>query len=383
MLCSRRARSPSNYHCHMAGRFPLPTLLSHALVAFTIEFDNESEHQLPHRTTNFGSTAGAFHAPWLVSLVMWLNCMRFVDEAGITARELEERARTKTNLNGMERWGYVLVEPDPNDTRPKPPRSSWLIRPTRAGRKAQEVWRPLLAVIEDRWRKRFGEAEIDRVRTSLSAVVEQLDFELPDCLPILGYGLFTAEGVNRGAKPTARAQESTRKLSLASLLAKVLLAFAIEFESESEVSLAICANVLRLIGQEPVPLRELPRMAGVSKEGIAMALTFLSKRQYAIVESKSRVKILALTPKGQQARDKYLGLLRDIEQRWQTRFGRQAIGLVRDSLEPLAGTREGERSALFAGLTPYPDGWRASVPQPSTLPHFPMVLHRGGWPDGS
>jgi hypothetical protein len=27
--------------------------------------------------------------------------------------------------------------------------------------------------------------------------------------------------------------------------------------------------------------------------------------------------------------------------------------------------------------------WRASVPNPETLPHYPMVLHRGGYPDGS
>jgi len=47
----------------MDGRLPLPTLLSHALVAFTIEFDNESEHQLPHRTTNNRSTADSLHGP--------------------------------------------------------------------------------------------------------------------------------------------------------------------------------------------------------------------------------------------------------------------------------------------------------------------------------
>jgi hypothetical protein len=50
---------------------PLPSLLSHALVAFTIEFDNEFEHQVPHRTTNHGSTPDSRHAPWLVSMVMW------------------------------------------------------------------------------------------------------------------------------------------------------------------------------------------------------------------------------------------------------------------------------------------------------------------------
>jgi len=35
------------------------------------------------------------------------------------------------------------------------------------------------------------------------------------------------------------------------------------------------------------------------------------------------------------------------------------------------------------GLEPYPDGWRAEVRRPEALPHYPMVLHRVGYPDGS
>lgn len=45
---------------------------------------------------------GSRGGPWLVSLVMWSNCMRFVGDGGITVRELEDLARTKTNLNGMQ-----------------------------------------------------------------------------------------------------------------------------------------------------------------------------------------------------------------------------------------------------------------------------------------
>jgi hypothetical protein len=37
----------------------------------------------------------------------------------------------------------------------------------------------------------------------------------------------------------------------------VLLAFAIDFEGESEVSLAISANVLRLIGEEGVRVPDI------------------------------------------------------------------------------------------------------------------------------
>jgi hypothetical protein len=49
-------------------QLPLPALLSQVLVAFTIDFDNEFEHQVPHRTTNHGSATGS--VPWLVSRVI-------------------------------------------------------------------------------------------------------------------------------------------------------------------------------------------------------------------------------------------------------------------------------------------------------------------------
>ncbi|HEY2130298.1 MAG TPA: SAM-dependent methyltransferase [Streptosporangiaceae bacterium] len=55
---------------------PLSALLSQALVAFTIEFDNESEHQIQHRTTR-GPAAGS-RGPWLVSQAMWVNFIRFI-----------------------------------------------------------------------------------------------------------------------------------------------------------------------------------------------------------------------------------------------------------------------------------------------------------------
>ena len=49
---------------------------------------------------------------------------------------------------------------------------------------------------------------------------------------------------------------------------------------------------------------------------------------------------------------------------------------------------------ISAGLVPHPDGWRASPPYArltqamiadpaGALPHYPMVSHRGGYPDGS
>jgi hypothetical protein len=92
----------------------------------------------------------------------------------------------------------------------------------------------------------------------------------------------------------------------------VLLAFAIEFEKQSEVSLAICANVLRLADDDGVAVRDLPRLSGVSKEAIAMAVSFLGKRGYA----KLRERRLVLNATGRDAREMYHQLAERIEQRW-------------------------------------------------------------------
>jgi hypothetical protein len=72
-----------------AGTLPLAALLSQALVAFTIECDNEAEHLLPHHTTDHGPSQGApggpaSGMPWLTSLAMWGNCLRFLPDDGTT-----------------------------------------------------------------------------------------------------------------------------------------------------------------------------------------------------------------------------------------------------------------------------------------------------------
>src|SRR5215831_17545595 len=122
--------------------FPLSVLLSQALVAFTIEFDNEAEHQLPHRTANFGRTSDTRQTPWLVSMAMWFNCMQYVTDDGITVRDVMQATRTMTNWHGMVRWGYISVAP-PSKPRPKKPGADWIVRPTPGGRQAQQIWKPL------------------------------------------------------------------------------------------------------------------------------------------------------------------------------------------------------------------------------------------------
>ena len=129
----------------MSESLPLSALLSRALVAFTIELDNAWESRTPHRTTRFGGSRGAVYA---TSLAMWSNFMRAVPEDGVPVAELERRVRARLPLRGMRQWRYVTIAPDPDDERERVPRRDWRITPTRAGLRAQSVWRGLPEEIE-------------------------------------------------------------------------------------------------------------------------------------------------------------------------------------------------------------------------------------------
>jgi hypothetical protein len=362
----------------MAQTFPLSRLLSQALVAFTIEFDNEAEQRLPHYTAATGRSTRQPHATWLTSMVMYLNCMRWLPEDGLPVKELERLARTPTNLDGMRRWGFVTIAPDAADNRPKPPKRDLAVRPTIGGLVAQQVWRPLFDVIEERWRDRFGGVEVESLRGALRAIVKDLDRGLPDCMPILGYGM-----VCRGPKAKLGPQEDLEEsLPLPALLARVLLAFALEFERESQLSLAICANVVRVMDEPGVKVRDLPLNCGVSKEGVSMALGVLRKWKLADQAKEGAWQVVRLTGTGVLARRVYEDCLLRIETRWNERYG-ERMERLRAALEPIVRDGTADASPLFQGLEPYPDGWRAKARRPKLLPHFPMVLHRGGFPDGS
>ncbi len=240
--------------------------------------------------------------------------------------------------------------------------------------------------IEKRWEDRFGESVIRELRESLVELIGQFGVDLPDCLPILGYGLFSGRNPHEWPAPTGREGGELRNLPLSALLSKVLLAFAIHFERDSELSLAISANVSRALDEKGVAARELPRLTGVSKEAIKVAAGVLQKGRYIEVlpqASVPRSKLVRLTPKGVAAQEDYYRRLSEIEARWNEKFGRDALTRLRKALETVVREPQGERSRLFLGLEPHSDGWRASIPKPETLPHFPMVLHRGGFPDGS
>jgi hypothetical protein len=160
----------------------------------------------------------------------------------------------------------------------------------------------------------------------------------------------------------------------------------VEFERDSRLSLAISANLLRLARDKGVRVRDLSRVSGVSKEAVVLALRCVEECRFGVIEKESQsnnVEMFVLTPEGQRARDTYRQMVCSIEKRWKANCGREHVEKLRALLERMVGTSAAEPSPLFKGLTPYPDGWRASVCRLEQLPQYPMILHRGSFPDGS
>ena len=146
---------------------------------------------------------------------------------------------------------------------------------------------------------------------------------------------------------------------MSALLSRLLLAFAIEFERESDFSLALSANIVRVLDETGVRVRDLPLLTGVSKEAIGMAMGVLRKKRVAVVEAErsgSRTKVARLTPKGREAQDAYRQLLGIIEERWQARFGEETISTLREALGRLVGEPTAQLSPLFRGSSPTPAG---------------------------
>jgi DNA-binding MarR family transcriptional regulator len=376
----------------MSAQRSLATLLSQALVAFTIEFDNESERRSAHRTTVGRQAGERGQGAWLVSLVMWANFMRFVGEQGRPLRELAEQARM-TNLRGLVRWGYIVLEPDPADARPAPPRGDWLVRTTRRGARAQKVWRPLAGEIEGRWRERFGSRAIAALRGELEAIAGRNELELPHYLPVSGVAREDPERWRARSGPG----EAPGTLDLSALLSQVLLAFTIDFERESRLSLALSANALRVMGADGVRVRDLPALTGLSREANAIALGFLERNALGLVQADpfaARTKVAALTERGERAQAVSARLLGSVEADWRERFGAETIDRLRASLAGLIDARDGDRPVMADGLVPPPGGWRGRSPYlaqtramladpGAALAHYPAVSHRGGFPDGS
>lgn len=350
MAQKSRSKKPAANHSEVVESRPLSALLSQVLVAFTVELDNEFERRM--------GDAGYVGAR--LSWVIWASLIQFLPEAGASVRELAARAlaseeSVKFELGCLERWRFVTLLPaeDKGATSysvrtekrdgwgsGRGIRLDWIARLTVKGEKAREIWLPLFAEVEERWQSRFGEAAIRSLRDHLQSVVSTVDVELPQTVP--------GDWLGVGPIPPRIAQ-SAGSPPLLTLLSQVLLAFTIEFERESRTSLALCANVLRVLGDGPVKVSEIPRLTGGSPERTTIGWRL---KPFVSVEADptgGRGKVARLTAPGLKAQQTYRRLVVEIEERWHKQFGGALIRDLRGTLLGFFEHREG-RDLLAQGM---------------------------------
>ena len=338
----------------------LVAALSQAFIAFTIEADNEVESRMPHRTAadrDDSSKTG----PWLTSLTYWQNYLRHLPSEGLATRSLallggDDASSLASRLGELRRWGYVRVLPgEPGDR---------IVQPTRWGNLARDTWAPIELLVEDRWRERFGDS-VDRLKDALAA----LGPDGPLGFPILAWDRATT------LRMPTELPEITPGLS--TLLTRALLLVARDFDRSSILSLGMTANLIPVL-DAPRDLRELPGLTGLSKEAIAIGVGRLVRSELATETSR----VVQLTRKGQKVAATATEQLGELEANWSTRTKD-----VTDVLDAIVGP------SLALGLAPLPEGWRSRAPYltqtqamlkdpVAALPRFPMVSHRGGYPDG-
>jgi hypothetical protein len=76
-------------------------------------------------------------------------------------------------------------------------------------------------------------------------------------------------------------------------------------------------------------------------------------RPYVVVKadpSGQRGKVVSLSPRGLQVQEAYRRLIRDIEARWNTRFGKERITELRQSLRVFFESRNADGPLLSEGL---------------------------------
>ena len=152
---------------------PLSALLSQILIAYTVELDGEFERRMLQTRSR---------SPRL-SLVLWLNLLRFLAQGPLSVRTLAARALTAgaaatAGLGCLERWGVIALQPGKRAGfgSGRGIRADWPVRLTPSGETAVGIWPGLTAEIDARWSKRFG-SDAAPLRRSLEAIERQLDLE--------------------------------------------------------------------------------------------------------------------------------------------------------------------------------------------------------------
>ena len=149
------------------------------------------------------------------------------------------------------------------------------------------------------------------------------------------------------------------------LLSQLLLTFRLEFDRESPAPLILSANTLRVLGEKPIRMAEIPHLTGGSRETSDIGWQI---KPYVVVTpdpTASRGKVVRLSPRGLKAQEAYHRLICEIEKRWEERFGEEAVDTLRESLQGLFDRHSGGTPLISEGLIPPGGAVRAGDQAPA------------------
>jgi len=146
-------------------------------------------------------------------------------------------------------------------------------------------------------------------------------------------------------------------------LAGLLIAYTDDFDAamklllkdsggEPPPSLAMCANVLRFVGDSGLEASRLPKLSGIARPTIKSMLDCLQRHGWITVDS---TRFVACTPRGAEVLRAMARVQRELERKWEDTLGNEVAAALQAAL-------------ISAG---------------SSLPAYPMTAaHRGGFPRG-
>lgn len=338
----------------------LPAMLSTALIAFTVEADNELDRRL-------AGPGGA-----TPSLVVWLNVMQYLPDEQVTVAELCAKSRTSMEqvrflIGKLQHWGELSVETKSASSKP-----SAAAGPLTGGRQnisgikphsvveiservkpAAGLWPGVIDEVESRWRLRWG-STLNTALKAASKLADQPGVLMPDAVP-------AATGHRIRARtwgPFTRGKlEAPSTAQIPVLLSRALMAAAIAYEDSNSFPLALGANTLRVIDDEGTPESQLHLLSGTAPETAASQSKFIKEIGLAEVvkDPSRRGKLMRLTPAGKEAQEAHTKSITDVE------AALDPDGKAASALRRLLSARHDGDLAIRAALTPPPGSRRFST----------------------
>lgn len=309
----------------------LPALLTHALVAFTRDYEG---------------------SPDVPRLVVFSNMLRVIDDNGVDIKALPGLARisqraVRVALRDLERDGWLTVKPV------KKTKGLKIARLTAAGQRARDAGHAQIGSIEQDWPARYGKKRIGDLRAWLQALVRQIDVELPHYPTGYGQGDSSFTGGNYVAADPGPPRipghgeewpivlrndpDAVSTLPLPALLSQALVAFTIDYDSDTESvfgGLGGAVTFFRFVGDAGMPLGEASQIGDV----IGTGRSNLERHRLVDVEPgkpHGAGRLVTLTSRGKRVRDGYPGRVAEIEQNWRANHGAKIIDGLRKTLEAL------------------------------------------------